>query len=384
VIGSLMALIGHNIQRQRKFADVEMAQSKADDKKASDTAEEGSVKHMLRTSEIELVLGKQLASKLVSDHQELAFRMGKTRKKFAVEYGYVIPEVKLSEDFQIAPKSYQIKIHGTAIASYELRLDEVLALIGNGPVPDIPGELVREPAFGMQALSVSNAFVEDLKRMNLQAVDTISVILTHLSEVIRTNLSQLLSYRDMRTLIDRLEPEYRKLADDICTSHLTYPGLQAILKMLLAERVSIRNLHLIIEAVAEVAAHLRRTEKIVEHVRMRIAQQICGDIAAAGVLNIVRLGSRWDLAFHESLKKNAKGEIIEFEMDPRMLEKFASEAQTLIARHSEGGTVFALITNQDARPYVRMIIERFAPGQPVLSHAEIARGIQLQILGSVS
>ncbi len=383
-IGALMALTGHNIQRLRKIADGEVAQAEADDRDATDKAKQDSVKQMLKTSEIELVLGKQLASKLVSERQELTVRLGKMRRKFAVEYGYVIPEVTVSEDFQIAAKSYHIKIHGTSIASYEMRLDEVLALIGNGPVPDIPGELVKEPAFGMQALSVPAVFAGDLARLNLQHVDNLSVMLTHLSEVIRTNLSQLLSYRDMRALVDRLEPEYRKLADEICTTHLTYPGLQAILKMLLSERVSVRNLHLIIEAIAEVAPHLRRTEKIVEHVRSRIAQQICGDIANAGVLSILRLGPRWDLAFHESLRKNAKGEIIEFEMDPRQLEKFAAEAQSAIAKNSDGGTMFALISNQDARPYVRMIIERFAPGQPVLSHAEIARGIQLQVLGGIS
>ncbi len=384
LIGGLMATVGHNILRVRKADAQDLAKSKADAKRASDTADESSVKHLLRTSEIELVFGKQLASSMVSGQQELAFRMAKMRKKFAAEYGYVVPEVKVSEDFQVSGKSYQIKIHGTAIASYEMRLDEILALIGNGPVPDLPGELVKEPAFGMRALSVPLSFAEDLRRLNIQSVDNVSVILTHLSEVIRTNLSQLLSYRDMRALVDRLEPEYRKLADEICTNQLTYPGLQAVLKMLLAERVSIRNLHLIIEAIAEVAPHVRRTEKIVEHVRMRVSQQLCGDIAQAGVLNVLRLGARWDLAFHECLKKDGKGEIIEFEMDPRMLEKFAGEAQEMIARHLDGGAPFAIVTTQDARPYVRMIIERVYPSLPVLSHAEIARGIELKVIGAVS
>jgi flagellar biosynthesis protein FlhA len=384
LIGGLMATVGQNILRVRKADAQDLAQSKADARRASDEADESSVKHLLRTSEIELVFGKQLASSMVSGQQELAFRMAKMRKKFAAEYGYVVPEVKVSEDFQVSGKSYQIRIHGTAIASYEMRLDEVLALIGSGPVPDLPGELVKEPAFGMRALSVPLSFAEDLRRLNIQSVDNVSVILTHLSEVIRTNLSQLLSYRDMRTLVDRLEPEYRKLADEICTNQLTYPGLQAVLKMLLAERVSIRNLHLIIEAIAEIAPHVRRTEKIVEHVRMRISQQLCGDIAQAGVLNVLRLGARWDLAFHECLKKDGKGEIIEFEMDPRLLEKFAVEAQEMIARYLDSGVPFAIVTAQDARPYVRMIIERVYPSLSVLSHTEIARGIELKVIGAVS
>ncbi|MFZ1773784.1 MAG: FHIPEP family type III secretion protein, partial [Rhizobiaceae bacterium] len=279
VISALMASVGVHITRMRQQDAQDFQKTKDDTKRATDAAEDGSVKQLLKSSEIELVLGKQLASSMISGQQELAFRMTKMRKKFAAEFGYIVPEVKVSEDFQVPAKSYVIKIHGTAIATYELRIDEVLALIGNGPIPDLPGEIVKEPAFGMRALSVPKGFAEDMRRLNIQSVDNISVILTHLSEVIRTNLSQLLSYRDMRALIDRLDPEYRKLTDEICTSHMTYPGLLAILKSLLAERVSIRNLHLIIEAIAEVAPHMRRTEKIVEHVRMRISQQLCGDIA---------------------------------------------------------------------------------------------------------
>ena len=126
----------------------------------------------------------------------------------------------------------------------------------------------------MRAYSVLETFAEDLKRENYTFADNMSVLLTHLSEVIRNNLPQLLSYKDMKALLERQDPEYRKLADEICTSHISYPGLQAVLKLLLAERVSIRNLHLIIEAIAEIAPHVRRTEQIVEHVRIRMAQQI--------------------------------------------------------------------------------------------------------------
>ena len=201
-----------------------------------------------------------------------------------------------------------------------------------------------------------------------------SVLLTHLSEVIRNNLPQLLSYKDMKALIERQDPEYRKLADEICTSHISYPGLQAVLKLLLAERVSIRNLHLIIEAIAEIAPHVRRTEQIVEHVRIRMAQQICGDLAEGGVLKVLRLGNRWDLAFHQSLKRDAKGEVREFDIDPRQLEEFGQEATKAIREHLDAGERFVIVTAPDARPYVRMIIERLFPTLPVLSPCRDRQG----------
>ncbi|MGE0500378.1 MAG: flagellar biosynthesis protein FlhA [Rhizobiaceae bacterium] len=379
-----MSAIGYAIPQRLKREAAAADNLEKEKQAARDDEERNSVKHSLKTAEIELLIGKQLSTKLVSAHQELAFRMGKMRKKFATQFGFVVPEVRLTDDFTISAKSYQIKIHGTVVAEYQTRVGEVMVLLGTRQPPEIPGEEVREPAFGMRAYSVPEMFVEDLKRDNFAFADNMSVLLTHLSEVIRNNLPQLLSYKDMKALIERQDPEYRKLADDICTQHITYPGLQAVLKLLLAERVSIRNLHLIIEAIAEIAPHVRRTEQIVEHVRIRMAQQICGDLTEGGVLKVLRLGNNWDLAFHQSLKRDAKGEVREFDIDPRQLEEFGQEASRRIRMHLEGGERFAIVTAPDARPYVRMIIERLFPTLPVLSHVEIAKGVEIKVLGTIS
>ncbi|MBE0691762.1 MAG: flagellar biosynthesis protein FlhA [Aquamicrobium sp.] len=384
VLALVMASIAYVIplQRNRKLAAEKEIEQKAEAAKVEE--EKQSIKASLKTAEIELLIGKQLSTKLLTSHQELAFRMGKMRKKFATQYGFVVPEVRLTDDFSIPPKNYQIKIHGTVVAEYQMRVGEVMVLLGNGPLPQVPGEEVREPAFGMRAYSVSEMFAEDLKRDRFTFADNMSVLLTHLSEVIRNNLPQLLSYKDMKALIERQDQEYRKLIDEVCTSHISYPGLQAVLKLLLAERVSIRNLHLIIEAIAEIAPHVRRTEQIVEHVRIRMAQQICGDLTESGVLKVLRLGNRWDLAFHQALKRDAKGEIREFDIDPRLLEEFGNDTSKAVRAHLDAGERFVLVTAPDARPYVRMIVERLFATLPVLSHVEIARGVEVRVLGSIS
>ncbi|MGQ3020347.1 flagellar biosynthesis protein FlhA [Aliihoeflea sp.] len=384
VLGGALAGLAYVIPRQRQ-RDKDAAQAvEQKHKEEREEEEKQSVKSSLRTAEVELLIGKQLSTKLLTSHQELAFRMGKMRKKFAAQYGFVVPEVKLTDDFSIPPKSYQIKIHGTVVAEYQMRVGELMVLVGTGDLPQLPGEEVREPAFGMRAFSVPEMFAEDVKREKLTGVDNMSVLLTHLSEVIRNNLPQILSYKDMKALLERQDPEYKKLADEICTTHITYPGLQAVLKLLLAERISIRNLHLIIEAIAEIAPHVRRTEQIVEHVRIRMAQQICGDLAEGGVLKVMRLGNRWDLAFHQSLKRDAKGEVREFDIDPRQLEEFGDQASKAIREQMEKGERFVVVAAPEARPYVRMIIERLFSTLPVLSHVEIARGVEIKVLGSVS
>jgi len=347
-------------------------------------AEKDSVKSALRTAEIELALGKQVSTRLLGAHQELAFRVGKMRKKFASQYGFVVPEIKVTDDIMIQEKSYQIRVHGTTIASNSLRVGDVLVVTGAGRKPSIPGDEIREPAFGMPAVSILETFAEDLKREGFHPIDNVSVVLTHLSEVIRNNLPQLLSYKDVKILIDRLDPEYKKLADEICSSHMSYSGLQAVLKLLLAERVSIRNLHLILEAVAELAPHVRKTEQIVEHVRIRMSQQLCGDLADNGVLRVLRLGTKWDMIFHQALKRDAKGEVVEFDIDPRSLEEFSEQATKVIREFMDRGLPFVLVTSPETRSYVRMIIERLFATLPVLSHVELAKGLEIKILGAIS
>ncbi|MDR6754799.1 flagellar biosynthesis protein FlhA [Mycoplana sp. BE70] len=384
VLGGVMAFGGWIIPRQQEEENRLRREQEANNAVQAKDADKDSVKSALKTAEIELLLGKQVSTRLLGAHQELAFRVGKMRKKFATQYGFVVPEIKVSDDISIADKSYHIRIHGTTVASNLVRVGEVMVVTGGGRKPSVPGDDIREPAFGMPAVSVLETFIEDLRREGFHPIDNVSVVLTHLSEVIRNNLPQLLSYKDVKILIERLDPEYRKLADEICSSHMSYSGLQAVLKLLLAERVSIRNLHLILEAVAELAPHVRKTEQIVEHVRIRMAQQICGDLAENGVLPVLRLGNRWDMVFHQALKRDAKGEVVEFDIDPRQLEEFSEQATKVIREFLDRGTPFVLVTSPESRTYVRMIIERLFATLPVLSHVELAKGIEIKILGSIS
>ena len=385
-LSGLMGFVAITIPKRRAaVAAAAAAKAKREEEaKHAEAKDKDSVKEELRTPEIELCLGRQVAAQIQGSHAELHHRVAKMRRKFARQYGFVVPDIRLTDSLNLPPKHYQIRIHGTVAATQEMRPGELLVVVGDGPRPDVPGEEVREPAFGMKALWVVDAYATEVRRSGFEAIDGASVLLTHLSEVIRNNLPQFLSYKDMRALLDRLDPEYKRLIDEICPSQISHSGLQAVLKLLLAERVSIRNLHLILEAVAEITPHARRAEQIAEHVRMRVAQQICGDLAEDGVLHVLRLGANWDLTFHQSLKRDAKGEVIEFDIDPRLVEQFGTEAGEAIRERMRQVHGFALVTAPDARPYVRMIIERIFPTLPVLSHLEIARGVEIRSLGTIS
>jgi flagellar biosynthesis protein FlhA len=115
-----------------------------------------------------------------------------------------------------------------------------------------------------------------------------------------------------------------------------------------------------------------------------MAQQICGDLAQGGALKILRLGNRWDLVFHQSLKRDGKGDVVEFDIDPRLVEEFGEEASAVIRKHMDAGEHFVIVATPETRPYVRMIVERLFATLPVLSHLELARGIDIQSLGTIA
>ncbi len=384
ILSLVLALVV--ISANNKKTNIALADTarKSELTRQSEEAARASPKENLRVAEIELSLGRQLSTIVLMSQGELANRVMKMRKRFAMQYGFVIPEIKLTNDIHIPTREYTIKIHGTVASKYELRPGEVMVVLGGKEAPTLPGDCVREPAFGLDAMWFPEMFSSELKHQGLNPFEPISVMLTHLSEVLRNNLAQLLSYRDLRIITEGLEPEYRKLLDEIVPGMMSFSSLQGVFKLLLAERVSVRNLNLILESIAEIGSHTRKPELIAEHVRMRMAQQICGDLSDDGLLRVLRLGHAWDGIFLQALKRDSRGDVVEFDIDPEKLEKFAADASKQIKPILESGKSFVLATAPEARPYVRMIIDRVFPNLPVLSHLEVSRASNIDLVGAMS
>ena len=383
-LAGAMAFTAYIIPLRR--AQVEEAERQRIEDEAQRKIEEqaDSIQTTLEVPAIELAVGKQLAIKLLIDNNELGYRISRMRKKFAASYGFVIPEVKVTEDFSVPSRSYQIRVFGTSVATETVSLTDLLVIARDGPPPALPYEEVQEPVFGSRAWRVADVHAHSLKQQGFQSIDAMALVLTHLSEVVRNNLAQLFSYKDMRRLIDGLDKEYLKLVEEISPAHLTFSSLQSVFKLLLAERVSVRNVTQILEAIAEIAHYTKRGDQIVEHVRMRLAQQVCGPITQEGKLKLLRLGAQWDKAFADAIGRDARGEITEFQMAPAELEEFGMNAKKRIKALMDQGHNFAVTTAPESRTYVRMVIERLFPALPVLSNLEIARGVDVEVLGAIS
>lgn len=380
ILSALMITVAQNVSSLNR----QMTQQSAVQAEVSPEIDsQQALRSELKTAQIEVVMGKQLASHIYAQHEEMHFRVSKARLKFAKEFGFIVPEVRLTDNLTLPMKSYQIRIHGSVVAEFELRLGQVMVIIGDGPKPSYPGDATKEPAYGMDAVWIPEVLAEDLKRENFRPVDNVSILLTHLSEAIRTNLSQLFSYRDLRAITDELEPEYKKLLEEICPSQISLSGIQGVLKGLLAERVSIRPLPLILEAIAEIVPHVRRLEKIVEHVRIRIGPQICSEHLENGVLHVIYLGNRWENLLQRTLKRDERGEIIQFDVDPQTLETLRNEISEVVKGAAKDHAKLALVVSSDIRPFIQMVLDRSMSWVPVLSHLEIARGVRVSTIGAV-
>ena len=378
-----MPAVGYILPRRRAaYAQQQQAVHDAKQQKEIERKAD-SIQSSMEVPALELALGRQLAIKIMLNNEEIGYRISRMRKKFAAAFGFVIPEVKVNEDPSLPPRSYRISVYGTPLAQHQVSLSEVMLITGRPETIPVSKTETKEPAFGSTAWLVPDIYASELKAQGFQVIDPMSQVLTHLSEIVRNNLSQVFSYKDMRRLIDSLDAEYAKLVEEITPNHLSFSGLQAVFKLLLAERVSVRNVTKLLEAVAEIAPYSKRVEQITEHVRMRLSQQICGSIAQDGKLKILRLGNYWDEAFNKALTRDARGEISEFQMAPAELEKFGRNARKRIQELFDQGHQFAVTTSPESRTYVRMIVERLFPSQPVISNLEIARGLDIEVLGEI-
>jgi flagellar biosynthesis protein FlhA len=208
------------------------------------------------------------------------------------------------------------------------------------------------------------------------------VLTTHLTELLKENMSELLSYAETKKLLDDLPVEHKKLVDDLIPSQITVTGIQRILQSLLAERISIRDLPTILEGIAEAASRSATTTQMTEHVRTRLARQICSaNTAAAGYLPLVALSPAWEHAFAESIV--GQGDDKQLAMAPSKLQEFIQIVRARFDAASNEGETPVLLTSPVVRPYVRSIVERFRSQTFVMSQNEIHPSARLRTLGQI-
>lgn len=305
------------------------------------------------------------------------------RRQLAEDMGFILPAVRLQDNLQLQANSYVVRIKEIDAGRGEIRPDMLLCMNPSGEKIELPGEATREPTFGLPAMWIGQDYREEAHFKGYTVVDPATVITTHITEVIKDNMQDLLSYGATQKLLDELPQSHQKLVADLIPSKITVTGLQRVLQNLVNERVSIRDLPTILEGVAEATGFTNNVSMITEHVRSRLARQICDQHSnAAGILPLITLSGDWEQSFAESL--TGAGEDKQLAMPPSRLQQFIQAVRSTYEEMAMKGESPVLLTSPVIRPYVRSIIERFRPQTVVLSQNEIHPRIKIKTFAQIA
>jgi len=304
------------------------------------------------------------------------------RRSLAIEMGFVMPSVRILDNMQLEANSYVIKIKEVEAGSGKVWHGQFMVMDPTGNQVTLPGTHTTEPTFGLPATWIDASLKEEASVKGLTVVDAATVLATHLTELIKANMSELLSYGEVQKLLKDLPKEQSELMKDIVPGQITVSGIQRVLQILLAERVSIRDLSTILEGIADGLAATRNTTMLAEHVRARLARQLCAQhLTLDGTLPIIALTAKWEQAFAESIV--GQGDDRSLAMQPSKLTEFINMVREKFEQAAREGEAPVLVTSPAIRPFVRGIVERFRAQTTVLAQSEIHPRARLKTVGSI-
>ncbi|HZZ35774.1 MAG TPA: flagellar biosynthesis protein FlhA, partial [Caulobacteraceae bacterium] len=341
------------------------------------------ISQTLAIDEIKIELGYGLLP-LINDLEgrRLTDQIKALRRTLAADFGFVMPSVRILDNMRLPSQGYAIRIKEMEAGAGEVRIGQLRAMDPRGGQVELPGEHVREPAFGLPATWIAEDLREEATFRGYTTVDPATVLTTHLTEILKENMADLLSYGEVQKLLRDLPADQKKLVDDLIPSVATATTVQRVLQALLRERVSIRDLPAILEGIAEAAPHTTSIVSLVEQVRTRLSRQICwANRGEDGALPIITLSPEWEGAFADSLI--GAGDDKQLALAPSRLQDFIRGIREAFERAALAGESAVLLTGPAIRPYVRSIIERFRGQTVVMSQNEIHPRARLKTVGMV-
>ncbi len=338
----------------------------------------------LKIDHIRLELGYGLLTLINApkDGQKLTDQIKALRRQLAAEVGFVMPSVRIQDNMQLPANVYVIRIKEIEAGRGELRPNMLLVMDPRGEEISLAGEKTTEPTFGLPAMWIEEANREEALFRGYTVVDPATVVTTNITELIKDNMSELLSYAETQKLLDEIDKDHQKLVADIIPSQISLGGIQRVLQNLLAERISIRDLPTILEGVYEACGNTRNVMMITEHVRARLARQISNmNTNDQGFIPLVTLSPGWEQTFAESLV--GQGEDRQLSMPPTKLQEFITQLRNTFERQAMMGEQPVLLTSPTIRPFVRSIVDRFRPMTVVMSQNEIYPKAKIKTVGQI-
>ncbi len=381
VLAGLMSGLGYVMQLRARDAATRAQADATAKETAAATPDEDDLSDTLRLDDLRLELGSAVVPLINAPSAALPGKIKSLRNLFARDYGFVMPQVRIKDDPALPANAYAILVQGVEVVRGEVRPSSMMVINPAEAPISLPGYRCKEPTFGLDAVWVDQQTAVEAENQGFTVVDPESVIATHLTEVLKEHMPELLTYGATQTLIEGLEREYQKLITDL-TANSPAILVQHVLQALLIERLSIRNLPLIVEAIAEVGRNTSNVTTITEHVRRRLANQICKSLSDGnGFVSVMVMSPAWEGEFNEALR--GTGDDKAFLMSPQRVQEFVLQTRQEVQKFAAQDQWPAILVNPEVRTFVRSMLERVSPITSVISHNEVHRKATLRTVATI-
>jgi len=382
ILSVSLALIAYKLDKAEREHEV-AATMEEQQRPKPEAKQDQDYEKMLNVDLIELEVGYGLIPFVdASQDGELLTRIQAIRKQFALTTGFIVPPVHIKDNLQLNPNQYTINLKGVTIASAEMMPGYYMAMDPGLVTETIKGLATTEPAFELPALWITEDKREHAQISGYTVVDCITVMATHISELIKKHAFELLGRQETQALIDNLGKTYPKLIEELIPNVLNLGTVMRVLQNLLREGVSIRDLRTILETMADYANMTQDSEIFTEYVRHALSRSISSACAGDdGTMAVITLDRKVEESIQSAIQHRERGSFLA--LDPTIAQNILDMLNNVITANT-GGMQPVLLVQPQIRPHVRRLIERYFPNLPVLSHNEITTQVRIQSIGTVS
>ncbi|HWQ50359.1 MAG TPA: flagellar biosynthesis protein FlhA [Terriglobales bacterium] len=382
ILGATLLFVGVTRTSKKKAADAPPEEARPVSEMEFYKSPEN-IYSLLTVETLEMEFGYSLLP-LVDERKGGTFvdRVVMLRRKFATDMGFVIPAVQLRDNMNLGTNQYVIKLRGEEIARGEVLVDHYLTMNAGGECDEVEGIDTVEPAFGIKARWVDEENRERAEMLGFTVIDALSVIITHLSEVVKKHAQELLGRKEVGMLLDNLKKTNKQLVEDTVPGIIGVGSLQKILCTLLEEQIPIRDLDTILETVADTGLSVKDPDLLTEYVRQALRRTITRKFAEKGSIKAVTVGPEVENMIIGSVKHGDHGSYLA--MEPESMQKIVKEHVRVVDRIRGLVRTPIVLTSPVVRLYYERIIRQFSADAVVLSYNEIEPDVQVQSVASVT
>ena len=383
-LSSLLIFLGISLLRARVSAAAETDK----DKEEEPVSEEeyfrniDNIYELIQIDPIAMEVGYSLIPLVDVDGGNFIDRVVMLRRQFAQDMGMVVPSVRLRDNGYLNPNEYVIKVKGEEVAKGEILVEYYLALDPGNLTGEVDGIETIEPAYGIPSKWIKKDKKELAEIYGYTVIDPLSVLITHLSEVVKTHAHELLSRQDLNQLLDKIKKDNKLLVEEVVPGIVSPGNLQKILGNLLKEGIPIKDMETILETISDYGSSVKDTEMLTEYVRQALKRTITRKWSEGGQIRVITLSTDVEKLIINSISKNDKGSYLS--IDPELMQKLVTQLIEQINKLKGEINIPIILTSPFVRGYFRKLLDQFYPNSVVLSFNEIDNSVQIQALGNVA